>query len=39
MFKSFTSLFKVNKPSYIYSKEFKSGYKKLWIDNIRDYTP
>jgi hypothetical protein len=27
------------KKSYLFSEEFRRGYKNLWIDNIKDYTP
>lgn len=27
------------KQPYQFNEEFKRGYKKSWIDNIKDYTP
>lgn len=28
-----------NKKKHVFSKEYKRGYKKLWINSIRDYSP
>jgi len=27
------------KNSYPFNEKFRKGYKKAWIDNIKDYTP
>ena len=40
MFNFIFNFFTVNeKDKKIFSKEYRSGYNKLWIDNLRDYKP
>ncbi len=29
----------MNKKKSVFSKEYKDSYRKLWINNIRDYNP
>ena len=30
---------KTNKTSIVFNKEYRAGYNKAWINNIRDYSP
>lgn len=36
---SFVNFFKLNKKNTLFNKQYRSGYKNLWINSIRDYTP
>lgn len=36
---SFIKFLQTNKSKQVFSKEYKEGYKNLWINNIRDYIP
>ena len=33
------NFFIINKQNIVFTKQYKDSYKKLWIHNIRDYTP
>lgn len=39
MLSNFLQLFKTKNPQIIYTKEYRNGYNKLWINNIANYTP
>ena len=36
---SIFNFFKTNKANIVFNKEYRAGYKNLWINNIRDYNP
>lgn len=40
MFNFITNFFTINqKDKTIFSKQYRGGYNKLWINNLRDYKP
>jgi hypothetical protein len=39
MFNFLVKFLSKNKNTNVYSKEYREGYNKLWINNIRDYSP
>ena len=36
---SLVSVSRKHPPPYTFNNNFKNGYKRAWIDNIKDYTP
>ena len=39
MFSFVSKFFKTTKNNTVFSKEYRDGYSKLWINSIRDYQP
>ena len=39
MIRLLINFFNMNHRNKLYSKEYKDSYRKLWINNLRDYNP
>lgn len=39
MFETLISFMKPKKSLYHFNKDFRTGYRNAWINNIKDYTP
>lgn len=39
MYNYFIKLFSTKKKNIVFNSEYRQGYNKLWINNIKNYTP
>jgi len=39
MFSFIINFFSIKKDKTVFSKQYRTGYNKLWINNIKDYKP